>query len=174
MLHRICDRVAMFSEALGLDPVVQNIQCTRAERFVHPRTLMNRDVIAWFYFCRETDDVPIGQTNAAVARRAANRTGLVGAVDADAFFVERDPHHAHRITRSRRKQMKIAAPLSMLEHFLVVTERGHLRDASHFPFANGRSRMCGADRDWVSSDQLIALKYPEHVDFGVDLNDDRR
>src|SRR5439155_21437724 len=89
-----------------------------------PQTLMNRDVVAWFYFCRETDDVPIGQTNAAVARRAANRTGLVGAVDADAFFVERDPHHAHRITRSRRKQMKIAAPLSMLEHFLVVTEKG--------------------------------------------------
>src|SRR5204863_10087203 len=70
--------------------------------------------------------------------------------------------------------MRMAAPLYMLEHFLVVTERGHLRDASHFPLANGRSRMCGANRDWISGDELLALKYPEHVDFGVDLNDDRR
>src|SRR5438094_10535910 len=98
---------------------------------------MNGDLVAWFYFCCETDDVPIGETNAAVACSVTNRIWTVGAVDADAFFVERDPHHAHRITRSWRKQMKIAAPLSMLEHFLVVTERGHLRDASHFPFANG-------------------------------------
>src|SRR6266511_1455404 len=101
-----------------------------------PQTLMNRDVVAWFYFCCETDDVPIGQTNATVACSTADRTRLVSAVHADAFFVERDPHHANRITRSRRKQMKIAAPHPMLEHFLVVTERGHLCDAAHFPFAN--------------------------------------
>src|SRR6266853_6549356 len=135
---------------------------------------MNRDVVAFFYFCRETDDVPISQANAAVACSTANRTRVVGAVDADAFFVERDPYHTHRITRSRRKQMKIAAPPSMLEHLLIVTENGHLRDASHFPFANGRSRMRGADRDRISSDELFALKYSKHVDFGVDLNDDQR
>src|SRR3989442_15629432 len=98
---------------------------------------MNRDVVAWFYFCRETNDVPIGQTNAAVARSAANRTRVVGAVDTDAFFVERDPHHAHRITRSRRKQMKIAAPPPVLEHFLVVTKSGHLSDPAHLPLADG-------------------------------------
>src|SRR6266542_3390400 len=121
---------------------------------------MNRDVVAWFYFRRETDDVPIGQANAAV--------------DTDTLFVERDPHNTHRITRSRWKQMKIAAPPSMLEHLLIVTESGHLRDAGHFPFANGRSRMRGADRDWIGSDELFALKYSKHVDFGVDLNDDRR
>ena len=90
------------------------------------------------------------------------------------LFVERDPHHAHRITGSRPKQMKIAAPPPALEHFLVVTESGHLRDASYFPFADGRSRMRGANRDWVCSDKLIALKHPEHIDFRVDLNDDRR
>src|SRR2546430_17275971 len=98
---------------------------------------MNRAAVAWFYFCRETDDIPIGQTNAAVARRAADRTRVVGAVDADAFLIERDPHHANRITRSRRKQMKIAAPLPVLEHFLVVTERGHLGDAAHLPLTDG-------------------------------------
>src|SRR6266571_3211934 len=98
---------------------------------------MNRDVVAWFYFCRETDDVPIGQTNAAMTCSAANRTGVVGAMDADAFFVERDPHHADRITRPRRKQMKIAAPPPVLEHFLVVTERGHLGDPAHLPLTDG-------------------------------------
>src|SRR5438552_14534168 len=98
---------------------------------------MNRDAVAWFYFCRETDDIPIGQTNAAVARRAADRTRVVSTVDADALFVERDPHHANRITRPRREQMKTAAPLPMLEHFLVVTERGHLGDAAHLPLADG-------------------------------------
>src|SRR5256886_10735853 len=98
---------------------------------------MNRDVVAFFYFCRQTDDVPISQANAAVACSTANRTRVVGAVDADAFFVERDPHHTHRITRSRRKQMKIAAPLPVLEHFLVVTERGHLGDAAHLPLTDG-------------------------------------
>jgi len=98
---------------------------------------MNRDVIAWFYFCRETDDVPIGQTNAAVACSAADRTGLVGAVDADAFFVERDPHHAHRITRTWWEQVKIAAALAVLEHLLVVTKSGHLGDPAHLPLTDG-------------------------------------
>src|SRR5438552_1139193 len=135
---------------------------------------MNRDVVAWFYFCRQTDDVPVGQTNATVTCSATDRIRLVGAVDANAFFVERDPHHAHRIARSRRKQMKIAAPLSMLKHFLVVPESGHLRYAAHFPFTDGRSQMRGSDRDWVSSHQLLALKYPEHVGLDVDLNYDRR
>jgi hypothetical protein len=37
--------------------------------------------------------------------------------------------------------MKTAAPLPLLEHFLVVTERGHLGDAAHLPLANGRSRV---------------------------------
>src|ERR1051325_3460945 len=97
---------------------------------------MNRDAVAWFYFCRETDDIPVGQTNAAVACSAPDRIRLVGAVDANAFFVERDPHHAYRIARPRREQMKIAAALAVLEHFFIVTESRHLRDAPYFPFAN--------------------------------------
>src|ERR1051326_6540838 len=95
-------------------------------------------------------------------------------MDADAFFVQRNPHHAHRITRPGRKQMKIAAALPVLEHFLIVTESGHLRDTPYFPFANGRRQMRGANCDWICSDKLIPLKHTEHVDFGVDLNDDRR
>src|SRR5438067_1227488 len=135
---------------------------------------MNRDVVAWFYFCRETDDVPVGKTNAPVACGAANRTRVVGAVDTDAFLVERDPHYANRITRSRRKQMEITAPFPMLEHFLVVTESGHLGDAAYFPLANGRSRLRRANRHRISSDELLSLKYSEHVGFGVDLDADRR
>ena len=135
---------------------------------------MNRDLVAWLYFRRQADDVPIRQANAAVASCAADGIRLVGAVDADAFFVEGDPHHAHGITRSRRKQMKIAAPRPMLEHLLVITEGRHFCDASHFPFANWRGRLRGSDRARVGSDELIALKHPEHVDFGVDPNRDRR
>jgi hypothetical protein len=50
-----------------------------------------------------------------VACSATDQTRLVGAVDANAFFVERDPHHAHRIARPRRKQMKIPAPPTVLK-----------------------------------------------------------
>ena len=35
MFHRICNGVAMFPQAFGLDPVVQNIQRLGGERLIH-------------------------------------------------------------------------------------------------------------------------------------------
>ena len=97
---------------------------------------MNRDVVAWLYFCREPDDVPVGKTNTAMAGGVANRIGTVGAMNPDSFSVECDPHHPNWIARTGWKQMKIAAALAVLKHFLVVTKGRHLRDASYFPFAD--------------------------------------
>lgn len=41
--------------------------------------LVNGDGLAPLYFCRETDDIPISEANAAMARGVANRIGIVGA-----------------------------------------------------------------------------------------------
>ena len=94
---------------------------------------MNRDVIALFYFCGKPDHVPIRQANAAVAHSVSDRTRIVGAVNADAFFVKRDPHHAYRISRPGWEHVEIAAAFAVLEHFLVVTKPGQFGDASHLP-----------------------------------------
>ena len=78
----------------------------------------------------------IGHANTAVAAGVANRRGIVGAMDTDAFFVKRDPHHADRISRARSEQVKIAAAFSVLEHFLVPAKRGHFGDPAHLPLAD--------------------------------------
>ena len=67
-----------------------------------------------------------------MAHSASNRTGIVGAVNADAFLVKRDPHHAYRIPRPGGKHVEIAAAFAMLEHLLVVTKPGQLGDARTF------------------------------------------
>src|SRR5258707_24107 len=113
---------------------------------------MNRDRVATFYFCRETDNVPVGKANTAMARSPANRVRIVSAVDADSFFIKRDPHYTDRIVGSRREQVEISAPLAVLKHLLVPTERRHLRDPPHFPFTNRRRVLGRTDRDWICRD----------------------
>jgi hypothetical protein len=54
--------------------------------------LMDGNAVAAFYFRGKSHDVPIRQANAAVTGSPANRIRLVGAVNANALFVERDPH----------------------------------------------------------------------------------
>ena len=70
-----------------------------------------------------------------MAGGVANRRGIVGAVNTDALFVERDPHHADRISRARSEEVKIAAALSVLEHFLSQRNVGILviRRTFHSP-----------------------------------------
>src|SRR5437667_9807672 len=103
---------------------------------------MNRDVVAWLYFCREPDDVPVGKTNAAMAGGTTDRIGTVRAVNADSFFVECDPYHPNWVARTWRKQIEIAATLAVMEHLLVVTESRHVRDPAHFAFADRTPRVC--------------------------------
>src|SRR5438034_6405577 len=98
---------------------------------------MNGDVVARFNFCSKSHHIPIRQTNATVACGVANRTRIVGAVNANAFFVECNPHDADWISRAWREQMKIAAALAVLEHLLVPTKSGQLCDPAHLPFTDG-------------------------------------
>src|SRR5439155_16412848 len=105
---------------------------------------------------------------------ATDRIGAVGAVNADALFVERYPHHTDWVARPRRKQMKIAASPAVLKHFLIPPESRHLRDAAYFPFTDRRGRMRGANCDGIRGDELVSFKYPKHVRFAVDLYGYRR
>ncbi len=86
--------------------------------------LIYGNAIAAFNFCGKPHDVPIGETNTAVACSMADRTGFVCAVNADSFFVEGNPHDANRVSRTRWKHVKIPAPLTVLEHLLVVAKPG--------------------------------------------------
>lgn len=71
-----------------------------------------------------------------MAHSVADRTGIVGTVNADAFFVQRNPHHAYRIPRPGWEHVEIDAALAVLEHLLVVTKSGQLGDASHLPLTD--------------------------------------
>ena len=79
---------------------------------------MNGDAIARFYFCGKPNDVPIRQADATVARRASDRIGIIGAVNADAFLVQRNPHHAHRLPRPGCEQVEaICRQVSELQDY---------------------------------------------------------
>src|SRR5882724_689191 len=97
---------------------------------------MNRDSVASFYFGRKTNDIPIRKANTAVACGTANRIGVIGSMDADSFFIKRDPHYTDGIVGTGREQVEISAALAMLKHLLVPTERWHFCDPPHFPFTN--------------------------------------
>ena len=57
-------------------------------------------------------------------------------MDADAFFVERDPDHADRTIWTRREHMEITAAHAVLQHLFVPAKPWQLSDLGHFPFAN--------------------------------------
>src|SRR6266516_6263004 len=134
--------------------------------------LVNGDGVAAFYFCRETDDIPISEANAAMTRGVANRIGILGAVDANSFFIECDPHYADRIVRTGREKMEIAAALAVFEHFFVIPKSWHLGDTAHLPLANRRRGLRGTDGDWICSNELISFKNAQHAGLGIDLHGD--
>ena len=107
-----------------------------------------------------------------MAGGVANRRGIVGTVNTDAFFVKRDPHHADGISRAGSEQAKIAAARSVPEHFLVPTKRRHFGDSAYLPFADRRGGMRGADCDRIGRDELFAFAHLENVCFRVDPNGD--
>src|SRR5262245_65325602 len=86
MFHRISNCVAVFPKAFGLDPAVQYSLGANGERFTHLNS-MNRNVIACFDFSGKPDHVPIREANAAMAHSVSNRTGIVGAVNANPFLL---------------------------------------------------------------------------------------
>jgi hypothetical protein len=137
MFHRIGNGVAVFAQAFRFHPVVENIQRARRERFIHRSNLMNGDVVARFYFCGKPHHIPIGETNATVARSVANRTRIVRAVNADSFFIERNLHVTYRIPRTWWEQIKIPATLPVLEHLPIVTKSRELRNPTHLPLTDG-------------------------------------
>src|SRR6266567_5004258 len=112
--------------------------------------LMNPDSVATFYFCRETHNIPIGKANTAVTRGTANRVGVIGSMDADPFFIERNPYHSDWIIWTAWKQVEIAAAFAVLKHFPVPTKRRHLRNPAYFPLADGRCGVSGTDRHRIS------------------------
>ena len=50
-----------------------------------------------------------------MAHSVSNRTWIIGSVNADALFIEGNPHHAYRIPRSGREHAEITTALAMLE-----------------------------------------------------------
>ena len=99
-----------------------------------------------------------------------NEIGIISTVDPDPFLIERDPHHADWIVGTGWKQVEIAAPFTVLEHFLVPAKRRHFRDPAYFPLADGRRSMSGTDCDWICSDKLIAFANFKHIGFAVDFH----
>ena len=77
--------------------------------------------------------VPIGSANAAMARGASDRLGIVRAVNADVRLVQSHPEHAHRIVRPGRQIVKGARFFAVIEHALVVSENRQGCDAQNFP-----------------------------------------
>ena len=55
---------------------------------------------------------------------------------ADALFVERDPENANRASGAGRQHVKMAAPFSVLQHFLVVTKPRPPGYSLDFPITN--------------------------------------
>src|SRR5881275_2135579 len=134
---------------------------------------MNRDSVATFYFCRKTNNVPVGKANTTVARGAADGIGIVCPVDTDSLLVKRNPYHSDRIIRTGWEKVEIAAAFAVLKHFLVPTKRRHLRNPAYFPLANGRCGVSGTDRDRISRNSFIAFVHLEHVGLGINFHRDR-
>src|ERR1043166_6857325 len=99
---------------------------------------MNRNRDSGFDFLGETHRVPIGKANATMTHGVSDCLRLVRPMDADAFFVERDPDHADATIGTWRQHIEIAAALAVLKHLLVVTKAWQLRDAADFPLPNRR------------------------------------
>src|SRR5439155_5144719 len=83
--------------------------------------------------------IPVGQTNASVTRRAADRFGIVGAVHSDSRFVQAHPTHADQIVGAGRQIVVIFAPNTVVKHRFVIAEPRPRRGADYFP---------GPDRRW--------------------------
>ena len=58
-------------------------------------------------------------------------------MDADPFFVERNPEHANRASRTGRQHVEMATPLPVLQHFFVVAKPRPLRHSPDFLISNG-------------------------------------
>jgi hypothetical protein len=98
----------------------------------------------------------------------ADGAGIVGAVNADALFVKRNPHHAHGIPRPQREEVKISAAFAVSEHFLIPTKGSFAPGAR--PFPNGRGGMREPTATGYAG--ISRLRTPEHVRFRVDFYGD--
>jgi len=90
-------------------------------------------------------------------------------MDADPFFVERNPEHANRASRTGRQHVEMATPLPVLQHFFVVAKPRPLGHSPDFPISNGRGGLRRSYGDRLNRDQFIAFEDREHVPFRVDL-----
>ncbi len=86
--------------------------------------LLNRNRNAGFHFLGETDDVPVGEPNTAMARSATNCFGFVRAMEPDPFLVKRNPDHPDWTVRTGRQDMEISAALAVFKHLFVVAKLG--------------------------------------------------
>jgi hypothetical protein len=67
-----------------------------------------------------------------VAGGASDAVGVAGAVQADAFLVQRDPDDSHRIVRAGRQEVKFVTALALFQQRLVMTIVRQLGDAAYF------------------------------------------
>lgn len=67
--------------------------------------------------------------------------GVIGAIDANALFVQRDPNDTRRIILTRRQHVKVRAALLIFERILVIAEIFHFRDGRDIAFSDGRDGL---------------------------------
>ena len=114
--------------------------------------------------------VPVREANATVTRSAADRLRIIGAVNADAGFVQTHPKHANQIIRAGGQVVIVFRPDAIVKHALVIAKPGPRRRALNFPGSN-RRRQCGrAGRDRENANKFIIVEDFKQPLFGIDIN----
>jgi len=70
-----------------------------------------------------------------------NGIGVIGAIDANTLFVQRDPNDTGRTILTRGHHVKVRAALSIFERILVIPEIFHFRDGRDIAFSDGRDGL---------------------------------
>ncbi len=99
--------------------------------------LVDRDWRSNFDPLDETNYIPVGKPDAAMTDGMSYGIRSGRAMDADPFFVERNPEHANRASRTGRQHVEMATPLPVLQHFFVVAKPRPLGHSPDFPISNG-------------------------------------
>ena len=110
---------------------------------------MNRNWRSEFNSLCQTNDVPVGKPDTAMACGMSYGIRSSCAMHADSFLVERNPENADRASRAGRQHVKMAAPFPVLQHFLVVAKPWPPLYPLDLPISNGRGSPTRPDGDRV-------------------------
>src|SRR5256885_6305883 len=81
----------------------------------------------------DSDSIPVGEPNAAVAGGATDRFRIVGAVHSDSRLVESHPNYADEIVRARWQIEIVFGANAVVQHSFVVAKPRPGRRADYFP-----------------------------------------